>query len=81
MDYLDSFQSETVLVLIVDDLWREQDKANATILALLDLSVAFNHGTLLGQLQGMGGTFLHWFGSFLQGWSQSVLLGTEKSSP
>lgn len=30
---------------------------------------------------GLDGTVLHWFGSFIQGWSQSVLIRSERSSP
>lgn len=40
-----------------------------------------NHGILLDLLQGLGGIVLCWFVSFLQGQSQLVLIGSEKSSP
>lgn len=67
----------------MDDLWREQDGGGASIFILPVLSDAFdtiNHDVLLGQPEelGLDSTVLYWFTSFLQGWSQSVLIGSEK---
>uniref|UniRef100_A0A2D4LC27 Reverse transcriptase domain-containing protein n=1 Tax=Micrurus spixii TaxID=129469 RepID=A0A2D4LC27_9SAUR len=93
MDYLDPYQSgfrpgfgtETALVALLDDLWREWDEGSASILVLFDLLAAFDiidHGILLGWLQGMGvgGIVLSWFTSFLCSRSLSVLIGGERSN-
>ncbi|KAF7237949.1 RNA-directed DNA polymerase from mobile element jockey [Varanus komodoensis] len=87
-DYLDPFQSsfrpgygtESALVGLYDDLCRERDRGSASLLVLLDLSVAFdtiNHGILLDRLAGLGvgGTALQWFLSYLNGRFQKVVLG------
>lgn len=45
--------TETVLVALMDGLWRERDRGCATIVALLDFSVAFetvSHDIRLGWL-------------------------------
>ena len=70
-DYLDSFQlgfrpgyeMKTALVALFHNLCWEKDRGNASLLILLDISVAFNtidHGVLLDRLSGMriGGTVL-----------------------
>lgn len=67
----------------MDDLWREQNGGGASIFILPVLSAAFdtiNHDVLLGQLEelGLDSTVLCWFTSFLQVWSQSVLIASEK---
>ncbi|KAF7246017.1 putative RNA-directed DNA polymerase from transposon BS [Varanus komodoensis] len=93
-DYLDPFQSgfrpgystESALVALYDDLCREKDRGSASLLALLDLSVAFdtiNHGILLDRLVGLGvgGTALRWFCSYLNGRFQKVVLGDYGSAP
>uniref|UniRef100_A0A8D2JHL2 Reverse transcriptase domain-containing protein n=1 Tax=Varanus komodoensis TaxID=61221 RepID=A0A8D2JHL2_VARKO len=93
-DYLDPFQSgfrpgystESALVALYDDLCREKDRGSASLLVLLDLSVAFNtidHGILLDRLAGLGvgGTALQWFRSYLNGWFQKVVLGDYGSAP
>ncbi|KAF7246247.1 Kappa-type opioid receptor [Varanus komodoensis] len=79
-DYLDPFQSgfrpgygtESALVTLYDDLCRERDRESASLLVLLDLSVAFDtieHGILLDRLAGLGvgGTALQCFCSYLNG--------------
>ncbi|KAF7253994.1 RNA-directed DNA polymerase from mobile element jockey, partial [Varanus komodoensis] len=79
-DYLDPFQSgfrpgystESALVALYEDLCREKDRGSASLLVLLDLSVAFDtidHGILLDRLLGLGvgGTTLQWFRSYLNG--------------
>ncbi|KAF7246241.1 RNA-directed DNA polymerase from mobile element jockey [Varanus komodoensis] len=64
-DYLDPFQSgfrpgygtESALVTLYDDLCREKDRGSASLLVLLDLSVAFDtidHGIRLDRLAGVG---------------------------
>ncbi|KAF7251092.1 putative RNA-directed DNA polymerase from transposon BS [Varanus komodoensis] len=93
-DYLDPFQSgfrpgygtESALVALYDDLCRERDRGSASLLVLLDLSVAFNtidHGILLDRLKGLGvgGTAWQWFRSYLDGQFQKVVLGDFDSVP
>ena len=93
-DYLDPFQSgfspgygtETALVALVEDLRRELDRGSVSLLVLLDLSAAFdtiNHGILLGSRAGMGlgGTVLQWLHSFLEWWTQKVVLGDSYLTP
>lgn len=64
-DYLDLFQSgfrpgfgtQMALIRVMGDLRREWDGSSVSILALLDLSAAFDtidHGIFLGQLQELG---------------------------
>lgn len=62
MDYLDPFWSgtKTALVTLLDDLWQEQNGDNASILAFLDLFMAFD---TLGPTWEVGG----W-------WHNSVLI-------
>lgn len=89
MDHLEPFQSglrpgyrtKTVLVALVNP-WREGDEDGGTILDLLDLSAAVDHSILVGWLQDLGqdGKALHWFGSFLQRWSQLTLIGSKRAS-
>ncbi|KAF7248605.1 Phosphatase and actin regulator 1 [Varanus komodoensis] len=93
-DYLDPFQSgfrpgygtESALVALYDDLCREKDRGSASLLVLLDLSVAFDtidHGILLDRLAGLGvgGTALQWFRSDLNGRFQKVMLADYGSVP
>ena len=62
---LDPFQSgfrprygtETAVVALMDDLMREADGGNMSLLVLLDISAAFDtidHGILLGRLSELG---------------------------
>ncbi|KAF7250970.1 Interleukin-1 receptor accessory protein-like 1, partial [Varanus komodoensis] len=93
-DYLDPFQSgfrpgygtESALVALYDDLCREKDRGSASLLVLLDLSVAFDtidHSILLDRLAGLGvgGTALQWFRSYLNDHFQKVVLGDYGSAP
>uniref|UniRef100_A0A8D2J6W7 Reverse transcriptase domain-containing protein n=1 Tax=Varanus komodoensis TaxID=61221 RepID=A0A8D2J6W7_VARKO len=93
-DYLDPFQSgfrpgygtESALVALYDDLCRERDRGNSSMLVLLDLSAAFNtidHGILLDRLAGLGvgGTAWQWFRSYLEGRFQKVVLEDFGSVP
>ncbi|KAF7242143.1 putative RNA-directed DNA polymerase from transposon BS [Varanus komodoensis] len=93
-DYLDPFQSgfrprygtESALVTPYEDLCRERDRGSASLLVLLNLSVAFDtidHGILLDRLVGLGvgGTALQWFHSYLNGRFQKVVLGDYGSAP
>lgn len=67
------------LIGLMDELWWERDRSSASILPLLDLPVAFDHGILLCQLWelGVGSIVLCWFSSFFWGWFQSVLIEKE----
>ena len=84
---LDPFQSgfrlcygtEMALVTLMDDLLREADGGNMSLLVLLDISAAFDtidHGILLGRLSelGIGGLALAWLCSFLEDRPQRVQL-------
>ena len=74
------------MVALFDDLCRERDRGNASLVILLDLSAAFDtidHGVLLDRLAGMGirGTVLQWFCSYLADRVQRVVLGDSSSDP
>ncbi|KAF7237686.1 putative RNA-directed DNA polymerase from transposon BS, partial [Varanus komodoensis] len=63
-----------------------EDKGSASLLVLLDLSVAFDvidYGILLDRLAdlGVGGTVWQWFHSYLAGQFQMVVLGDYSSVP
>ncbi|KAF7254806.1 Quinone oxidoreductase [Varanus komodoensis] len=70
-DYLDLFQSgfspgygtESALVALYDDLRRERDRGSASVLVLLDLSVAFDtidHGEAVAVLNGCLAEVMGW---------------------
>ena len=79
--------TETALRSIVDDLLRNADDRLVSVLALLDLSAAFDtqdHPILLQRLETtvvISGTVLHWFTSYLEGRKQSVKVDNVLSSP
>ncbi|KAF7246443.1 Protein NEL [Varanus komodoensis] len=80
------YGTESALVALYNDLCREKDRGSASLLVLLDLSVAFDtidHGILLDRLAGLGvgGTALQWFHSYLNGQFQKVVLGDYGSAP
>lgn len=71
---------------MVDNLKKNLDSGNVSLLFLLDLSELFNivdHGSLLGCLSdlGLGRTVLQWFHAFLSETSLKVMLGDCCSSP
>ena len=76
--YRKNHSTETALLSVVDGLLRNADDRLVSVLALLDLSAAFDtldHPILLQRLEttfGISGTVLHWFASYLQGREQSV---------
>ena len=77
---------ETALVALLDDLLREADGSNMSLLVLLDISEVFDtvdHGILLGRLSelGIGGQALAWLQSFLEDCPQRVQLGESVSAP
>ena len=77
--------TETALLKVSSDILDQLDDKNVCVIALLDLSAAFDtidHGILLNRLEktyGITGTVLHWFESYLTGRFQSVQIGTSKS--
>lgn len=92
---MDTFQSayrschstETALLRILNDLLLATDKGQVSVLALLDLSSAFDtidHAILIKRLQnvfGINGIALLWFSSYLSHRSQSVLVCEQYSDP
>uniref|UniRef100_A0A8D2J3D3 Reverse transcriptase domain-containing protein n=1 Tax=Varanus komodoensis TaxID=61221 RepID=A0A8D2J3D3_VARKO len=80
------YGTESALVALYDDLYRERDRGSTSLLVLLDLSAAFDtidHGILLDRLAGLGvgGTSCRWFRSYLNGRFQKVVLGDYGSVP
>ena len=67
------------MLKVLSDVFLAADSQRVTLLALLDLSAAFDcvdHDILLQRLQskfGLGGKVLDWLRSFLTGRSQQVL--------
>ena len=71
--YRKNHSTETALLSVVDGLLRNADDGLVSVLALLDLSAAFD--TLDQRLEttsGISVTVLHWFASYLEGREQSV---------
>lgn len=77
---------ETALVRVFNDLLLALDDKNEAILVLLDLSAAFdtvNHQLLLYRLSqrfGISGSALSWLKSYLNGRSQTVIVGENRSA-
>ena len=65
--------TETAMLRVLSDILSAIDKGDLAVLALLDLSAAFDtvdHKTLLRRLEtsyGLGGSVLRWFRSYLTG--------------
>ena len=76
--YRRNHSTETAVLKVMSDVYEAADKGYATLLALLDLSAAFDtvdHTILLERLAcifGIRGTVLNWFTSYLTCRSQSV---------
>lgn len=75
---------ETALMRIVNDMLKAMDENKVILLALLDLSAAFDvvdHEILLNRLrlQGITGDVLTWLESYLSGRTQQVVIGGHKS--
>ena len=85
--YRKNHSTETALLSVVDGLLRNADDRPVSLLALLDLTAAFDtldHPILLQRLDtafGISGTVLHWFASYLEGPEQSVKADNVLSSP
>ena len=79
--------TETALVKIQNDLLISADKKEISVIALLDLSAAFDtidHTILLKRLEnffGFDGTVLNWLNSYLSGRSQCVKIDNVTSDP
>ena len=84
--YREFHNTETALSKVHNDLLCAADKNDISILALLDLSAAFDtidHHILLERLRitmGLSGTVLSWFESYVTGLSQSVIVNCLQSS-
>jgi hypothetical protein len=78
--YRPGHSTETALLRIVNDLLLSLNDRKVSILALLDLSAAFDtidHCILISRLRhdfGIGGTALQWFTSYLSHRTQSVIV-------
>ena len=79
--------TETALLKVTNDLLCAADDGNISILALLDLSAAFDtidHTIMIERLHktfGIAGTVLEWFKSYLCHRSQSVIYNGTISTP
>ena len=84
--YRQFHNTETALLKIYNDLLCEADENKISILALLDLSAAFDtidHAILIERLSrtfGLSGRVLDWFRSYLIGRTQSVVVHDSLSS-
>ena len=83
--YRECHNTETALLRVHNDLLCEADEGKVSILALLDLSAAFDtidHNILIERLSktfGISGLVLNWFRSYLLGRSQSVIVQSFRS--
>jgi hypothetical protein len=77
--------TETAVLKVLADILRAIDRGDLAVLALLDLSAAFDtvdHAILLRRLResyGLGGSALSWFVSYLDGRTQYVRCGSARS--
>ena len=85
--YRRDHSTETAVLSVMNSLLLESDEHKVSVMALLDLSAAFDtldHSVLLQRLEktfGIGGTVLSWFSSYVHDRSQCVLIGNERSLP
>ena len=83
--YRAEYSTETALLKVINDILRALEDGNISVLALLDLSAAFDtidHKILLARLEnlhGISGTALSWFESYLTGRTQMVTIDTNSS--
>ncbi|PGH38060.1 MAG: hypothetical protein CRN43_17500, partial [Candidatus Nephrothrix sp. EaCA] len=77
--------TETLLLRLLSDIYGAVDRSRLTLLALFDVSAAFDtvdHEILLKRLQlsfGLSGNFIAWLASFLDGRSLCVVHGSSRS--
>lgn len=84
--YKQMHSTETALIRVYHDLVKSLSAGRPSIVALLDLSAAFDtvdHMLLLDILKkyGVEGTSLSWFESYLTGREQTVIVRNESSNP
>ena len=85
--YRRDHSTETAVLSVMNSLLLESDQHKVSLMALLDLSAAFDtldHSVLLLRLEktfGIGGTVLQWFSSYVRDRSQCVLIDNERSLP
>ena len=78
--------TETLSLLVTDDIFRAMDSRQITAMVLIDLSKAFDslcHSTLLSKLQLLGTSekALLWFKSYLSDRQQCTRIGTSLLDP
>ena len=84
--YRQHHSTETAVLKIASDVFDSADNSHITLLALLDLSAAFDtvdHNILLQRLRhtyGIGGAVLRWVRSFLTGRMQVVHFNGQQSA-
>jgi hypothetical protein len=84
--YREHHSTETATLKVASDVFNAADTGRVTILALLDLSAAFDtvdHDILVRRLEttyGIGGAVLRWMCSFLSGQSQVVHFAGQQSA-
>ena len=84
--YRSGFSTETAILRVLSDILEAVDEGDVAILALFDLSAAFDtvdHAILLSRLQrsyGVDGAVLHWFESYLSNRKQSVRRDSKSSA-
>ena len=82
--YRKNHSTEAALLSVVDGFLRNADDRLVSVLALLDISAAFDHSISLqrfGRTFGIFGTVLRWFVSYLEGHEQCVMVDNVLSSP
>jgi hypothetical protein len=79
--------TETALIKVQADILTEIDAKRVVLLALLDLSAAFDtieHNILINRLEkrfSVSNTALQWFNSYLRGWTSQVDVAGKLSDP
>ena len=77
--------TETLLLALLSDIYTAIDRSNLSLLALFDVSAAFDmvdHELLLQRLHlsfGIDGTPLNWITSYLADCSQMVVMGNTRT--
>ena len=84
--YRPHHSTEIALLKISNDIFEAVDSGNATVIAALDLSAAFDtidHSVLINRLEytlGLGGVAIEWVESYLGGRTSVVKIGGERSA-
>ena len=83
--YRRDHSTETALIKVQSDMFAAMENQHVTLLVMVNLGAAFdtvNHEMLLNRMEsrfGIGGTVLDWFGSYLDGKKQKVLVNNAMS--